>query len=100
MLVMMSSVKLPSFIHTTLIRLIFPFCKDGAWQNKTARRPWHTLTQHFARLLTQGRIYGSGTELLLEKTTTYPATKWVTAAAGPAEAFLAVATGRLQGPEQ
>jgi len=38
------------------------------------------------------QIHRSGSELLPEKTTTYPDTKWVTAAAGAAESFLPVVT--------
>jgi len=48
--------------------------------------------QHSARMLTQERIHRSGSELLLAKTTTNPAAKLVTAATGPAESFLPVAT--------
>src|SRR4029077_5963323 len=73
MLVMMSSVKLPSVIHTTVISLIFPFCKDGAWQNKTAGRPLAHLN---ATLCADARIHRSGSELPLEKTTTYLLRSW------------------------
>lgn len=70
-------------------QLIFPFCKDGAWQNKTAGRPLAHLN---TTLCADARIHRSGSELLLERTTTYPAAKLVTAAAGPVESFLPVAT--------
>jgi len=61
-------------------------------KTKQPEDPRHTATQHSGWMLTQERIHRSGSELLLAKTTTNPAAKLVTAATGPAEAFLPVAT--------